>query len=185
MGLKDGLTPLEKCDFWGFEKLNFLRPKKVSFLSRTLLKIIASLISTKKSVFFDQKQRKCDFWDFDRLNFSWPKNVSFLCRTLLNFTSSLTFTENKLIKKSAFFFYQKHGLTPLDKCDFWDFERLNFSWPKKVYFLSRRWLNIISSLILTENKLITKCNFWPKAWVNPRAKNAILGTLKEGIFYRQ
>ena len=184
MGSKDGLTPLEKCDFWGFEKLNFLRPKKVSFLSRTLLKIIASLISTKKSVFFDQKQRKCDFWDFDRLNFSWPKNVSFLCRTLLNFTSSLTFTENKLIKK-VHFFYQKHVLTPLDKCDFWDFERLNFSWPKKVYFLSRRWLNIISSLILTENKLITKCNFWPKAWVNPRAKNAILGTLKEGIFYRQ
>ena len=24
------------------------------------------------------------------------------------------------------FFDQKHGLTPLEKCDFWDFERLNF-----------------------------------------------------------
>ena len=56
------------------------------------------------------------------------------------------------MKKKITFFDQKCGLTPLEKCDFWDFERLNFLWPKKVSFLSRTLLNIISSLILRENK---------------------------------
>ena len=56
------------------------------------------------------------------------------------------------MKKKITFFDQKRGLTPLEKCDFWDFERLNFLWPKKVSFLPRTLLNIISSLILRENK---------------------------------
>ena len=55
------------------------------------------------------------------------------------------------MKKKITVFEQKHGLTPLEKCDFWDFERLKFLLPKKVSFLSRTLLNIISRLILTEN----------------------------------
>ena len=61
------------------------------------------------------------------------------------------------MKKKITFFDQKRGLTPLEKCDFWDFERLNFLWPKKVSFLSRTLLNIISSLILRENKQKNYC----------------------------
>ena len=49
-------------------------------------------------------------------------------------------------------FDQKHGFVPLKKWSFWDFERLHFVWPKKVSFLFGTLLNIISSLILTENK---------------------------------
>ena len=30
------------------------------------------------------------------------------------------------MKKKITVFDQKHGLTPLEKCDFWVFERLNF-----------------------------------------------------------
>ena len=56
------------------------------------------------------------------------------------------------MKKKITFFDQKRGLTPLEKCDVWDFERVKFLWAKKVSFLSSRLLNIISSLILTENK---------------------------------
>ena len=66
------------------------------------------------------------------------------------------------MKKLAFF-DQKHGLTPLEKCDFWDFERLNFLWPKKVSFLSRTLLNIISSLILIENNSRKKLHFLTKS----------------------
>ena len=39
------------------------------------------------------------------------------------------------MKKNTFF-DQKYGLTPLEKCDFWDFERLHFWGPKKVSFRS-------------------------------------------------
>ena len=79
------------------------------------------------------------------------KKDCFLSRTLLNIISSLIMRENQKRKKITFF-DQKHELTPLEKCDFWDFTRLNFLWPKKVSFLSRTLLNIISSPILRENK---------------------------------
>ena len=83
------------------------------------------------------------------------------------------------MKEKNTFFDQKHGLTPLEKCDFWDFERLkrlNFLWPKKVSFLSRTLLNIISSLILTENNSRKKNYiFLRKAWVNPFGKMRFLG----------
>ena len=63
-----------------------------------------------------------------------------------------SYFDGKQITEKITVFDQKHGLTPLEKCDFWDFERLKFSRPKKVCFLSRTLLNIISSLILRENK---------------------------------
>ena len=106
--------------------------------------------------------------------FKGQKKVSFLSRTLFNIISSLILTENNSRKKTSFF-DQKHGLTPLEKCVFWDFERLHFLWPKKVSFRSRTLLNIISSLILTENNSrktttffdqkhgltpLEKCDFW-------------------------
>ena len=141
MGQTHGLTPLEKGDFQGFEILKFLWPKKVSFLSRTLLNIICNLILTenkkRKSTFFGQNHaitplEKCDIWDFERLKFLWPKKVSSLSRTLLNIVSSLILRENQ--KEEFTFFDQKLGLTPLEKCDFWDFERLKFLWPKSFLF---------------------------------------------------
>ena len=106
--------------------------------------------------FFDQNHgltplEKCDFLDFERLNFLWPKIVCFVSRILLNLFSSLRLSESKERKKWHFF-DQKHGLTPLEKYDFWDFEILNILWLKKVSFLSRTLLNLFSSLILTEHK---------------------------------
>ena len=106
--------------------------------------------------FFDQKRgltllEKGDFGDFKRLNFLWPKIVSFLSKTLLNTISSLIFTENKWIKKWHFL-TKKHGLTPLEKCDFWDFKILHFLWPQMVCSVSKTILYLFSSLILTENK---------------------------------
>ena len=79
------------------------------------------------------------------------------------------------MKKKITFFDQKRGLTPLEKCDFWVFERLNFLWPKKVSFLSRTLLNIISSLILRENKQRKKLQFLTKASVNPFEEMRCLG----------
>ena len=94
----------------------------------------------KKLAFFDQKHgltplEKCDFWDFQRLHFLGPENVLFLSRTLFNNIFGLILTENNFRKKNTFF-DQKHGLTPLEKCDFRDVERLHFLGPKKVSFPS-------------------------------------------------
>ena len=51
------------------------------------------------------------------------------------------------------FFYQKHGLTPLEKCDFNDFETISFYSQKRFLFYSTNSVSTVSSLDLTENKL--------------------------------
>ena len=127
---------------------------------------------------------KCDFWDFKRLNFLWPKKVSFLSRTLLNIISSLTFTENNW--KKNYIFWQKAWVNPFGKIRFLELWKITFFlWPKKVSFRSRTLLNIISSLILSENNSRQKYIFWPKAWVNPFGKMPFLGLWKIIFFYGQ
>ena len=50
------------------------------------------------------------------------------------------------------FFDQKHGLTPLEKCNFLDFEKFFFLMPEKVSFSPAKSESIISSLILIKSK---------------------------------
>ena len=52
--------------------------------------------------------------------------------SIQNIISGLILTENNSRKK--YLFRPKHGLTPLEKCDFWDFERLYFLRAKKGFF---------------------------------------------------
>ena len=60
------------------------------------------------------------------INFFYSqKKFCFLSRTLLTLTSSLIFSEKK--KEKIPFFDQKQGLTPLEKCDFRDFETVSFN----------------------------------------------------------
>ena len=93
--------------------------------------------------------KKINFWDIERLNFSRQKWFFFY---LEHYSTLFLVIFLPKTKKKMTFFDQKHGFIPLKKCNFWDFERLNFVWPKKVSFLSGTLLNIFSSLILTENK---------------------------------
>ena len=79
------------------------------------------------------------------------------------------------MRKKNTFFDQKHGLTPLEKCNFGDFQRLNFLGPIKVSFLSRTLLNIICSLILTETKRRKKLYFLTKITGLPFRKMQFLG----------
>ena len=140
----------------------------------------------KKIAFFDQKHglEKCDFWDFERLKFLWPRKVCFLSRTLFNIICNLILTENK--KRKNTFFDQNHGLTPLEKCDFWDFERLKFLWPKKVSFLSRTLLNIISSVILRENQNRRKLHFLTQSGKKVKTgSNSKQENYRRASFFRQ
>ena len=57
------------------------------------------------------------------------------------------------------FFDQKHGLTHLEKYNFLGLSKLLFLYSKKVSFLSGTFLNLISSLILSENKKMKKLAF--------------------------
>ena len=106
------------------------------FLGLSKIFVFISCLSTfdkiqiKKNLeFFDQKHvltplGNCDFWDFKKF-LLLLKKVSFLSRTLLNLFSSLVLTKTKE-RKNWHFFAQKHGLTPLEKYDFYDFQKCFF-----------------------------------------------------------
>ena len=77
------------------------------------------------------------------------------------------------MKKIAFF-DRKHGLTPLEKCHFLRPSKNFLIVKKKVSFLSRASLNLISSLFLTENESRKKLDFLTKRRVNPFGKMPFL-----------
>ena len=88
------------------------------------------------------------------------KKVSFISRTSLNLIFSPFLTENKF--KTLHFFDQKQGLTPLEKCRFWDLKKFHFYSPKQFLF----YLKLYWALFLV--------SFWPN-----------LNTEKFGIFFYQ
>ena len=132
------------------------------------------------------------FWpktNKDEIGLFWPvwKNAILgTLKTFVVFCKKSFFSFWKIIKpycKSYFdqkqrkklkifaFFDQKHGITPLEKCDFWDFEKFSFYSRKKFFFFFYTKLvsNISSPFWLKPN--IEKIGlFWPKAWVAPFGK---------------
>ena len=59
---------------------------------------------------------------------------------------------------------QNHGLTPLEKCQFFNFWNFLFLQPRKAIFCSRISSNTFSWPILAEKKVGKKAIFGPKPW---------------------
>ena len=74
------------------------------------------------------------------------------------------------------FFDQKHGLTPLEKCDFNDFETISFNSQKRFLFHSTNSVSTVSGLDLTENKLKESGTFFNKSM------GASFETMKNFVF---
>ena len=74
------------------------------------------------------------------------------------------------------FFYQKHGLTPLEKCDFKNFETISFYSQKRFLFYSTNSVSTVSGLDLTENKLKESGTFFNKSM------GASFETMKNFVF---
>ena len=73
------------------------------------------------------------------------------------------------------FFDQKHGLTPLKKCVFFELWKILFFKVKNVSFFSAKWESIISRLILIKFKLKIKLAFfWQKYGLTPLKKSDFL-----------
>ena len=152
---------MEKCDFWDVDQFCFSSQKKFVFYlghhsALFLVLVWLKKANEKKNPFFDQKHgltplEKCDFWDVKQFCFSSQKKVVFYLGHHSTLFLVLVWLKTTNEKKNPFF-DQKHGLNPLEKCDFWDVEKFCFCSQKKVCFLSRTSFNLISSIFLTENK---------------------------------
>ena len=99
------VNPFGKMGFLRLWKIWFLYSKKVSFLFRTLLNLISSLILTNTKIrenwHFLTKSMGYPLWKNAILGlwkiwFLYSTKVSFLSRTLLNLISSLILTKTKI-----------------------------------------------------------------------------------------
>ena len=78
----------------------------------------------------------------------------------------------KKIQKWAFL-DQIHGLTPLEKSQFFDFLNFLFLWLRKAFYLCRISLNTFFGLCCLKEKDGNMASFCPKRWVNPFGKISI------------
>ena len=68
------------------------------------------------------------------------------------------------------FLHESHMLTPLEKCQFFDFLNFLFLYLRKAFFRSRISLKTISWPILCKKKFRKMAIFGPKQWVKPLKK---------------
>ena len=137
----------------------------------------------EKSVIFDQKHEltpleKMILGTLKNFVLIVKKNIVFYLKLYLALFLVLFWpTRNK--EKNCIFWPK----APLEKYNFWDFEKFCLYSKKKVCFLSRTLLNLISTLILTENKTWKKTRiFRPNASPNPVGKMRFLVNCPQKFF---
>ena len=77
---------------------------------------------------------KCHFFDVLNFLFLWPKKAFFCSRISQKTFSWHILPQKKKLEKGPSF-EQNHGLTPLGKCQFFDFLKFLFLSRKKAFFL--------------------------------------------------
>ena len=93
--------------------------------------------------------------------------------------------QKKKLEKWSFF-DQKHGLTPLKKCQFFDSLNFLFLQPRKAFFRSRISLQTFSCSILPKKKRVGKMAiFGHKPSVYPFRKMSIFGLFELLLFIAQ
>ena len=79
---------------------------------------------------------KCHFLDVLNLLFLLPRNAFYRSRISLNTFSSQILPTKKNMERWPIF-KQNHGLTPLEKCQIFEFLKLMLFLPRKGFFRSR------------------------------------------------
>ena len=140
-----GLTTLEKSQLFDFLNFFFLRARKAFFCSRISWNTFSWPILLKKKTwknghFLTKTMGK--IWK--NLNFStfWTccfyrlKRRFFVLEYCKSHFPCLYCKKKKHMEKWPFF-GQNHGLTPLEKSQFFDFLNFFFLWARKTFFCSR------------------------------------------------
>ena len=108
---------------------------------------------------------KFQFFDFFDFLFLYPRKAFFPSRISYRHFPGLYCLKKKFEKWP--FLDQNHGLTRLQKCQFFDFLNFLFLYPRKAFFRSRMCKSCFPGLYCLKKKLEKWPFFWPKPWVNP------------------
>ena len=139
----DGLTRLEKCRLFDFLNFLFFQPRKAFFRSRISQNTFSwPMMPQKKKnlekwLFFDQNHGKMSiFLLYELLVFIALKGVFLVLECIIKDIFLAYIALKKKLKKWPFL-DENHGLTPLEKSQFFDYLNFFFLQPRKAFFCSR------------------------------------------------
>ena len=194
-GQNSGLTPLEKCQFFDFLKFLFLQPTRRLFVPEYRKRTFPGLYCLRKKKFekwpfLDQNHaltplEQCQVFDFLNFFFLQPRKAFFFFQNIVKDISLAYIAYKKKLEKWSFL-KQNHGLTPLEKCQFYEF--LNF-----LFFIAQKdvfsFQNIVEKHFLAYIALKKKVGkiaiFGPKPWVNTFGKMSIFRLFELLVFIAQ
>ena len=153
-GPKPWVNPIEKMSIFRlFGLLLFIAQKGVisfqNFRKHFFLAYIAKEKKLEKWPFFDQNHglnplEKSQFFDLLNFLFLQPRKAFFRCRMSLKTFSWPIFSKKKKLEKWPFS-DQNQGLTPLEKCQFFDFLNFFFLQLRRTFFMFQ---NIVNDIFL-------------------------------------
>ena len=129
------LTPLEKCIFFDHSKMTFLSSKKTSTHFEKITSsdekprsLLQKKEAWKKFGIFNQNHwltllEKCKFFDYSKMTFMWSKKPPFGKTTSSDDKKEVSLIPKSRLERHWEFFYQNHGLTPLEKCKFFYYSK--------------------------------------------------------------
>ena len=192
-GPKPWVNPFGKMSIFRlFKLLVFIAYKGVLLLYNTVKDIFLASITKKKNF-----EKMANFGPKPWVN-TFGKMSIFGLFELLVFIALKGFFLFQNIVKDIFLAYtaskknfekwpyldQNHGLTPFDKCQFFDFLICLFSQPRKAFFVLEYRKRHFPGLYCLKKKVRKTAIFGPKPWVNPFPKKANFSTFLISGFYR-
>ena len=145
-GPKPWVTPFGKLSIFRlFEHLVFIAQKGNFTFQNIVKNIFLDYINKKKKLekwpFLDQNHgltplENCQLFELLNFLFLYPRKAFFRSRISLRIFSFYILPKKKKFEKWPFL-DQNHGLTPLEKCQFFDCLNILFLWPRKAIFRSR------------------------------------------------
>ena len=124
---------------------------------------------------------KCKFFDFLNFLFLCPRKGFFFRRILLRIFSLPILPKKKKFEKWPFL-DQNNGLTPLKKCQFFDFLNSLFFTLKRPFFVLEYREEYFPCLYCLTKKVGKMAILGPKPWVNPFGKMSISRLFKILVF---
>ena len=143
---KSRVNPFAKMSIFPLLNFMFLQPRKVfcsfqKIRERDLPCLFWRKKKLQKWPFLDRNHGltplgKCQFFEFLNFLFYCLERRFFVLECHKRHFPGLYCQKNKKLEKWPFF-DQNHGLTPLEKCQFFDFLDFLFFKPRKAFFRSR------------------------------------------------
>ena len=184
---------LEWSIFRLFESFVFIAQKGAFSFQNIVKDIFQAYIGYKEKLekcpFLDQNHwliplEKCQFLDFLKFLILQVRKAVFLSQNFVK-QISLAYVDLKEQLEKSPFLDQNQELTPLEKCQFFDFLNFFFLQLRKAFFVLKYRKRRFAGLYCLKRKVGKMAFFGPKPWVNAFGKVSIFRLFELFVFIAQ